>query len=510
MTSNRLDYAIRVENLSKMYKVYNKPSDMFWEMIGRKSRYNEFWALKDISFQLRRAEVVGVIGRNGAGKSTLLKILAGTLDKTRGEVALNGKVSAILELGTGFNPEYTGRENVYMGGVCLGMTSQEIRRKFDSIVDFSELWEVIDQPFKTYSTGMQGRLTFATAISIDPDILIIDEALAAGDAFFVHKCTKRIKEICKSGATVLLVTHGTHLVAQLCDRTMWIDSGHIRMFDESIPVVREYEYEIHEAIARTGDSEMAKHLEQENTDADEPQQVPGTVVDDVPSIPDTIFRKPAEISLSDGKHRDGSGSSSGDRRLADESFLQDEQCASGQKAAPEQQGMSFFDDSRERKVFKRGPVFIEKVEILNDAGEKVRTFRTWDTMTVRICYKCKGEIPQETLGMAMALNRQHDLLCVSQFNTCNVIFDEELSNYDSLSFRKPAGKSGYIQGRIKLQMSEGNYFLSLGLLPNIPGNVSTFYEYHHYHYVITVLRSGYPLSTMIYYPLVEWNHQPKL
>lgn len=510
MTSNRLDYSIRVANLSKMYKVYNKPSDMFWEMVSRKSRYNEFWALKDISFQLRRGEVVGVIGRNGAGKSTLLKILAGTLDKTHGEVAVNGKVSAILELGTGFNPEYTGRENVYMGGVCLGMTSQEISRKFDSIVEFSELWEVIDQPFKTYSTGMQGRLTFATAISIDPDILIIDEALAAGDAFFVHKCTKRIKEICRSGATVLLVTHGTHLVAQLCDRAMWIDLGHIKMFDESIPVVREYEYEIHEMIARTADSKMARQVEQENVETDELQQLSGTVVDDVPSTSNTILRKPDEISLSDGEQRHGSGSSSGDRRLAEEGFSQEGQYTLGQTAAPAQEGMSFIDDNGESKVFKRGPVFIEKVEILNDAGEKVSTFRTWDTMTVRVWYKCEEEIPQETLGIAMALNRQHDLLCVSQFNTCNVIFDEELSDYDSVPFRKPVGKSGYIQGSITLQMSEGNYFLSLGLLPNIPGNVSEFYEYHHYQYIITVLRSGYPLSTMIYYPLVEWDHQPQL
>jgi lipopolysaccharide transport system ATP-binding protein len=234
------DVAISARNLRKSYRIYHNALGPLLDVIDGRKRYTERVALDGIDLELRRGEIVGVLGRNGAGKSTLLKIIAGTLDPTAGELVVRGRITAILELGTGFHSEYTGRENVYLGGLCLGMSRAEIEAKLESIIAFSELREVIDQPFKTYSSGMQARLTFATAISVDPDILIVDEALSVGDARFQLKSFDRIREFKRCGKSILIVSHSINQLVSVSDRAILLERGQILMDGEPNAVGNAY------------------------------------------------------------------------------------------------------------------------------------------------------------------------------------------------------------------------------------------------------------------------------
>jgi lipopolysaccharide transport system ATP-binding protein len=219
--------AIRVSGLGKTYRVWRHPSDMLFEALAFRRRHTEFQALTDISFELPPGSVTGIMGRNGAGKSTLLRIVAGTLDATAGTVDVKGRIAAILELGTGFSLDYTARENIYLGGMCLGLKQSDIRRRFDEIVAFAEVGDFIDQPFRTFSSGMQARLTFAVATCVDPNILIIDEALAVGDARFQVKSFDRVREFKRRGKAILFVSHDTNQIAAICDRALLLEKGRI-------------------------------------------------------------------------------------------------------------------------------------------------------------------------------------------------------------------------------------------------------------------------------------------
>lgn len=225
------DIAIKVENLSKCYHIYEKPGDRLMQMLmrGRKQYFREFWALKDVSFEIKKGETVGVIGRNGSGKSTLLQMICGTLNPTSGSIHTNGRIAALLELGSGFNPEFTGRENIYLNGSILGMSNEEIDSRMDSILSFADIGDFIDQPVKTYSSGMYVRLAFSIQANIDPDILIVDEALAVGDAAFQFKCLDRLKTLTQHGTTLLFVSHDIHMVKSFCNRAIYLQNGLLKM-----------------------------------------------------------------------------------------------------------------------------------------------------------------------------------------------------------------------------------------------------------------------------------------
>lgn len=219
--------AISVEHLCKMYKLYSKPSDRLKESLGltRKKCFREHYALSDISFEIKKGETVGIIGTNGAGKSTILKIITGVLSPTSGRVVTDGRISALLELGAGFNYEYSGLENIYLNGTMMGFSDEEIEARMDDILSFADIGDFVRQPVKTYSSGMFVRLAFAVAINIDPEILIVDEALSVGDVFFQAKCYRKFEEFKKQGKTILFVSHDLGSISKYCDRVVLLDHG---------------------------------------------------------------------------------------------------------------------------------------------------------------------------------------------------------------------------------------------------------------------------------------------
>lgn len=257
------DIAIRVDHVSKSYRIAHQVkhdnlrellSDASKRVFRRKGRGNsaphsanasseEFWALKDVSFEVRRGELFGIIGRNGAGKSTLLKILSRITRPTRGSVEITGRVGSLLEVGTGFHPELTGRENIFLNGSILGMRQSDIVRKFDEIVAFAEIETFLDTPVKRYSSGMYTRLAFAVAAHLEPEILIVDEVLAVGDAQFQKKCLGKMGEVAQGGRTILFVSHNMSAISRLCEKALWLDGGGIKRIGRSDAVIKEYAYD---------------------------------------------------------------------------------------------------------------------------------------------------------------------------------------------------------------------------------------------------------------------------
>jgi lipopolysaccharide transport system ATP-binding protein len=267
------DIAIRISNLSKCYQIYNAPPDRLKQFVAPrlqrmagqtpKQYYREFWALKDVSFEIKKGETVGIIGRNGSGKSTLLQMICGTLNPTSGSIQTNGRIAALLELGSGFNPEFTGRENVYMNAAVLGLGKEELDERFDDIAAFADIGEFIEQPVKTYSSGMAVRLAFAVQAMIDPDIFVVDEPLAVGDEKFQRKCFARLEELKSRGTSILFVSHSPASIIELCDKTLLLDHGVRLMYSPAPKAIRAYQKLIYAPF------EEQKRLVQEYRAADQ-------------------------------------------------------------------------------------------------------------------------------------------------------------------------------------------------------------------------------------------------
>jgi lipopolysaccharide transport system ATP-binding protein len=254
--SSEHDHApvILAENLGKCYHLYNHPSDRLKQalLLHRRQYFREFWALQGASFHLARGEAVGIIGRNGAGKSTLLQLVAGTLTPTQGSVRVSGRVAALLELGSGFNPDFTGRENVNLNGSILGLSQDEIAARFDEIARFADIGDFVDQPVKTYSSGMTVRLAFAVQVLLKPDVLIVDEALAVGDAEFQRRCYRRLEQLREQGLSLLFVSHANATVRQLCSRAIYLERGRVKAIGPSADVCDQYEEDLLDERGRPG------------------------------------------------------------------------------------------------------------------------------------------------------------------------------------------------------------------------------------------------------------------
>jgi lipopolysaccharide transport system ATP-binding protein len=264
------DNIIEITGLSKCYQIYNSPRDRLMQMFYRshKKFYREFWALKNVSFSLKKGETVGIIGRNGSGKSTLLQMICGTLTPTDGEVKIHGRIAALLELGAGFNPEFTGHENIFMAASLYGLSNAQIAERYDRILAFADIGDYIDQPVKTYSSGMYVRLAFAVIAHVDADILVIDEALAVGDAVFTQKCMRFIRKF-KENGTLLFVSHDANSVINLCDKAIWLHQGEMITSGKAKSIAEKYlQYTLQEVY---GDDTKLDSLK--NAEEDEPEVV---------------------------------------------------------------------------------------------------------------------------------------------------------------------------------------------------------------------------------------------
>lgn len=344
--------AVVVEHVSRKYALYDRPLDRLKELLLRRPYHRDFWALRDVSFTVPRGETLGIIGQNGSGKSTLLQLLAGVLQPTSGRVTVRGRVAALLELGAGFNPEFTGRENVFLNGAILGIPEAEMRERFEAIAAFAEIGDFIDQPVKTYSSGMFVRLAFATAINVDPDVLLIDEALAVGDEMFQRRCFRRLEELQQAGTTILLVSHDTLAIKSVCSQALLLDGGQVLAQGDPNHVVNLY----HRLLAE---------------------------------------REEAYLRWLRGHHREGVPAAAAPAP-------QEDAVAAEPPVAPDPLWPAAPGDTVERREFRYGDRSTAEIidyVLLNAAGEPARVIESGERCTIRVTIAFYKPVQEPVIGM---------------------------------------------------------------------------------------------------------------
>lgn len=412
------EHAILVDNLSKCFQIFDKPQDRLKQSIfhrlnrvaGRppKRYFHEFWALRDVSFSVRKGETVGIIGRNGSGKSTLLQIICGTLEASGGAVETSGRVAALLELGSGFNPEFTGRENVFMNGAVLGLSNEQIEERFDDIAAFADIGEFVEQPVKTYSSGMMVRLAFAVAINVDPEILIVDEALSVGDELFQRKCFSKIEALKQDGATILFVSHAGPTLVELCDWAILLDHGELLTYGKPKAIVGRYQKLLY-------------------APADKCQQIREEIRMAAASVPDKVA---AESTDSDA-----------DARVSEQS-----------EAEPEE----FYDPNLKPKstiAYESHGAVIYSPEVLNLAGEPVNCLR--QGKIYRYCYMVRFDVHATQVRFGMLIKTMSGME-LGGATSAPVV-------QDALT-KVAAGSMVRVEFRFQCSLNPGTYFLNAGVV----------------------------------------------
>jgi lipopolysaccharide transport system ATP-binding protein len=384
---------VHVDNVGKCYQIYNSPADRLKQALFRfadKKYAREFWALRNASLTLRKGESIGIIGRNGSGKSTLLQVIAGTLAPTTGTAEVAGRVAALLELGSGFNPEFSGRENVYLNAAILGLSRRQIDERFDAIAQFADIGEFIDQPVKTYSSGMLVRLAFAVQVQVEPDILIVDEALAVGDALFQKRCYARLEELRAKGVTLLFVSHSQESVRTLTNRAILLDQGRVVAQGSSADVILEYRKLLHDAEKTFFDREIKRH-----------QQAGPSAPDGAPHTPPPA--PPQILPAPESPHGP---------TLAPLAPL-----ASSAPAGSATRNLSFGDHD----------ATITRVEVLDAEGQPASYFTSGQPVSIRVHFRCHEAV--EGLNVALRLRNKQGVKVTSwgTFNQDLAVLDDPQS-----------------------------------------------------------------------------------